>query len=185
MATEPLQFPKKYSTLSTAQLLETFDAGPQRFWQIVKGLEEKDLKAHPRPGKWSIQEIVMHMADAEIMGAARIRQTFAQPGSHYAIYDQDIWAQQFGYQEQNMTVVQHALKLFEALRRTSSHIFHRSKSADWDKKAFHAEFGHLSLRQLLELYADHSERHIGQILDLRLLIGKELHFPLLLAERLY
>ena len=178
-------FPKTYANLATYELLSVFDAGPERYPQVLEGLKEQDLKAHPKAGKWSIQEIVMHVADSEIMGAARIRQTFAQPGSTYAIYDQDVWARVCAYQDQDNAALQSALKLFEALRRTSSGIFHQAKQDDWQKAGYHAEFGHLTLRQLLELYADHSERHIQQILDLRSLMAKSLNFPLLLEERLY
>jgi hypothetical protein len=58
-------------------------------------------------------------------------------------------------------------------------------TTDWTNTGIHPEWGNLSLRHLLELYADHSERHIGQILELRKLLNKSLDFPLLLEKRLY
>ena len=42
-----------------------------------------------------------------------------------------------------------------------------------------------SLRQLLELYSDHSERHIEQILHTRGLLGRAIEFSLILTQRLY
>lgn len=174
-----------YAPLSTAELLEAFDAASQRLPEVLSGLTREDLKARLKPGKWSIQEIVLHLADAEIMGAGRIRQAYAQPGSTFAFYDQAIWADILDYQSRDGAAIQTSLKLFEYLRRTSSAIFHRARSGDWQKTGKHPEYGSLTLRQLLELYADHSERHIAQILDLRARLGKGLDFSLMLEQRLY
>lgn len=178
-------FPGVYVDINTEILLDVFKLGPQRLSQVLSGLNENDLKANPKPKKWSIQEIVLHLADAEVMGAVRIRQTFAQPGSAFVAYDQDVWANSFVYQRQDNTVVDSAINLFKNLRGTTYNIFKRAEDLDWAKKGIHPDFGPISLRQLLELYTDHSERHIGQILELRAMLGKKLDFPILLKERLY
>jgi len=179
------RFPDVYSQIETGKLLEVFDQGPARLRNVLADLTQNHLKANPRPGKWSIQEIVMHVADSEIMGAARIRQTYTQPGSSFAVYDQDVWANQLGYRELDNPAVQNALKLFESLRRTTSLIFHQARVEDWDKSGVHAEHGEVTLRNLLELYTDHSERHIEQILYIRSLLDKTIEFQLLLERRLY
>ncbi len=85
-------FPDLYAQVNTGKLLEVFDQGPARLRNVLAGLTHEHFKANPRPGKWSIQEIVMHVADSEIMGAARIRQTYTQPGSSFAVYDQSWYA---------------------------------------------------------------------------------------------
>jgi uncharacterized damage-inducible protein DinB len=178
-------FPKVYIDINTGILLDAFKLGPQRLSQVLSGLNKDDLKANPKPKKWSIQEIVLHLADAEIMGAARIRQIFAQPGSSFVTYEQDIWANNFAYRSQDISAIESALNLFKCLRETSYDIFRRAEDIDWAKKGMHPDFGPISLRQLLELYADHSERHIGQILELRTMLGKKFDFSILLKERLY
>jgi hypothetical protein len=141
--------------------------------------------AHPRENKWSIQEIVFHITDAEIMGAARIRQTYAEPGSRFAVYEQDIWAKELKYQKRDSKSFYSSLILFDSLRLATSKIFRGAQQEDWQKTGLHPEWGDLTLRQLLEIYADHSERHIGQILTLRGLLGKGVDLPLLLEQRLY
>ena len=178
-------FPDLYVQIKTDKLLEVFDQGPVRLRNVLADLTHEHLKAKPRPGKWSIQEIIMHVADSEIMGAARVRQAYTQPGSSFAAYDQDVWANHLGYQEQDNPAVQNALNLFESLRRTTSVIFHHARVEDWGKIGVHAEHGEITLRNLLELYADHSERHIEQILSIRSLLDKTIEFQLLLESRLY
>lgn len=185
MAQNKPGFPTVYQDLGTDLLLAAFERGHERVVTVLKGLTLEDLKAQPRPGKWSIFQIILHLADAEIMGAARIRQAFAEPGSTFSFYDQDIWADTFDYQNQGSEALQTALQLFENLRRTGTEIFRRAKEEDWQKAGLHPEHGNTTLRNVLELYADHSERHIAQILEIRKLLGKELDFPLLIEKRLY
>jgi uncharacterized damage-inducible protein DinB len=179
------RFPQTYSKMAGEDLLSAFSAAPSRLNHVLKDLTVHDLRAQPRPGKWSIQQITMHLADAEIMGAARIRQAFAEPGKRFAVYEQDIWAVAFDYQQAEQKTFYSAIMLFDALRLATAKILQRAGQQDWNKFGVHPEWGELTLRQLLELYADHGERHIAQILELRALLGKPLEYELLLKDRLF
>lgn len=64
-------------------------------------------------------------------------------------------------------------------------LFREASRADWDKTVSHPEWGPLTLRQLLELYADHSERHIEQIVHMGELLGRAMEIPMMLTTRLY
>lgn len=179
------KFPNIYSNIETQKLIEIYSKAPERLNSVIKGLSIKELQACPQPDKWSIQEIVIHLADSEIMGAARIRQTFAEPGSAFAVYDQEIWASVFNYQGFDSKAFYSAIMMFDSLRLNTNKIFNRAKATDWQRAGIHSEWGTLTLRNLLELYADHGERHFGQVVKLRELIGNSIDFPLLLTERLY
>ena len=186
MIAQKSSFPRAYEQIPTSKLLEAYDEGPQRINQVFQGLSEEELKSRAKGDKrWSIFEIVLHVADSELMGAARVRQTFTQSGRDFAFYNQDVWAKQMNYQSLALDSFNQGLELFELLRKTTSRIFHLATEEDWRKTGIHAELGKTSLRQLLELYADHGERHIEQILHTRELLGKAIEFPLILAERLY
>ena len=177
--------PDTYAKFDNKKLLYVYDAAPRRVREILEGLSEKELKERPRPGKWSIFETVVHLADAEIVGAMRIRQTFTQSDRQFGFYDQEAWAEKLKYQELSMAAFYYYVKSFEMLRLTTSTIFHNATKSDWLKTGFHPELGEVSLRQLLEVYADHGERHIQQVLQCRELIKKPISFPMLLEERLY
>src|SRR5579871_6014441 len=62
---------------------------------IVSGLSEEQINREPAPGKWSIREILCHLADCEIVFAFRIRQTLAEPNHVVQPFDQDRWARQY------------------------------------------------------------------------------------------
>jgi hypothetical protein len=68
------------------------------------------------PGEWSAHELVIHMADSEIMGATRVRMLIAQPGTTLMSYDDDKWSKALDYPSQDMEA---ALQLFQLTRQTN------------------------------------------------------------------
>ena len=76
------------------------------------------------------------------------------------------------------------LKCLGFLRISNARLLKSVKEHKWNLKGFHPERGELSLRQLLEIYADHCERHIDQILARRRLFGKPSDLPVILNKRL-
>lgn len=181
--TDATTFPHVLEDLPTAALLDAYAEGPRRIREAVAGLTDEQLAAHPVPDKWSIQEIVLHLADAEIMGAARVRQAVAEPGATVAVYDQDRWAAGLRYAVRGPAGVDDALDLFALLRRATTPLFREGGDS---RTVVHPGWGGpITLRQLLELYADHGERHLAQILERRRLLGVPLAMELLIPERLY
>ena len=180
-------FPTAYRDLPTARLLEVFGAAPARVARALEGLGPTELGARVVPGKWSIQEIVCHLADSETCGALRIRLALAQPGGPLPAYDEKRFAAALEYASFDGELVRETLDLFARLRSVSKRMFERAPEEAWGRASRHAEFGEVTLRQLLELYADHGERHLFQILERRGALGRPLALPLeaLLPERLY
>jgi uncharacterized damage-inducible protein DinB len=180
-----VSFPATYAEHPTAHLIAIFGRAPERLRTVLGGLTLGELRARPRPNKWSILEIAAHMADSELTGAFRFRFSFAQPGGALPFYDQDAWAEQLAYRSLDEAGLERTLRIFQLLRESAGSLLERLTADDWQRSGMHAEFGPVTLRNLLELYADHGERHIGQILTVRELLGKPLQYPLLLEERLY
>lgn len=178
-------FPTVYQSINTSHLLETFSAAPERLRKAIDGLTDNDMAAQLRHGKWSIKQIIFHLTDSETVGFVRVKLAFAQTEALFPGYNQESWVKEFGYQQKDRKALNDVIQLFELLRSFTSSVFRTSTGSDWTKTGNHPEFGKMTLRNLLELYADHSERHIGQILEIRKLLSKEIKLPLLLEQRLY
>lgn len=179
-------FPGTYVEIPTTHLREVYRRGPERLRTALRGLTLEELRARPRPGGgWSALEIAVHVADSEVIGATRVRLVAAHPGSPLPGYDQDVLAQACGYQASTETELKNALDLFATLRRTTERLFERAAPGDWTRTGHHPEYGAVTLRNLLELYADHGERHVEQILEIRRLLDRPVHVPPVLATRLY
>ena len=176
---------ERYQHYSTDQLLNAYIKGPERIDQIRKNLTVEDLKAKPLPNKWSILEILIHVADAELVGACRFRLVLSDFPGNLPFYSQDEFATKLKYNNQSEATLAENLLLFKSIRQTTYGILQQCNESDWRKSGIHPERGPMSLRALLELYADHSERHIEQILTLRKLLGKPLEMEILLKDRLY
>jgi uncharacterized damage-inducible protein DinB len=178
-------FPRVYESIATPDLLQAYEAAPLRIRTATQGLNRSELEAHPIPEKWSIGQIVCHLADAEVVGAFRFRLALAQPGSNVPAYDPDAWSDRLREPGAIATSVDRALKLFAALRADVHALIRELPPSGMAQSVVHPEWREMSVRQLLELYADHGERHLSQILERRRLLGHPLDLPLLLPERLH
>ena len=176
-----------YAQYSNEQLLDAFEQGEARLRRVIAGLTEEELRTRARgPARWSAHEIVIHAADSELQGVYRMRKIWAQPGCPLPGYDQDAWAREHDYLRLGSAAERaNALDLLGALRRSVLPLLRRAQGADWERWGEHPEYGKVTLRNLLELYADHTERHAAQILEIRAILGKPVKFEMLLAERLY
>ncbi|HEY7111976.1 MAG TPA: DinB family protein [Thermoanaerobaculia bacterium] len=180
-------FPAAYRDLPTNRLLAVFGQAPARVARAIDDLGPAEIGARVISGKWTIQEVVCHLADSETCGALRIRLALAQPGGPLPAYDEKRFAAELAYASFDSEGMRETLDLFARLRSVSKRLLARVPAEAWGRTSRHAEFGDVTLRQLLELYADHGERHLSQILERRLALGRPLAPPLeaLLPERLY
>jgi hypothetical protein len=185
MQTATITFPDRFRSIPTGTLIDVYARGPERVRGAMAGLAPAQLRARARPGKWAIIEIVAHLADSELMAAARSRFACAQPGTTAVGYDQDLWVGRFDYLSLDEDALAHTLALFSELRALTVRLFRRATDVEWTQTIVHPDFGPITLRNILELYADHVERHLSQILVLRAVLGAPLDLPLLLPERLY
>lgn len=186
MTPERPTFPETYRAMETGHLLDVYARGPERLHRALDGLSDDALRARPIQGKWSVLEIAVHVADSEMVGAVRIRMVLAGPGEPVLPgYDQDRWSQRLGYRDVKAPHLARALESFAALRAATLPLLAAASPDDWSAAGIHPGRGRLTLRNLLELYADHSERHIEQIVALRGRLGTPVELEALLPERLY
>ena len=174
-----------YSIYREEELLNIYGKAPGKIKESIAGLSYEELKREVIPGKWSIAEIICHLADAELVGSSRIRQTITQSDPDFAYYDEAIWANQLQYSKNSFELIDVHLDLFRILRKINLQLLERLQKADWQSIGYHPKRGPLSLRNLLELYADHGERHLEQILDRRRLMNKPVDVLIDLPIRLY
>lgn len=140
----------------TAVLRETLSALPR----AIEGLSPPQLRRPEFPGKWSIGQILQHLADSEIVWAWRLRLILAQDRPQLTGYDQDLWAERLHYAEADPP---DALEVFAVLRRANLRLVERASPADLKRIGVHVERGEESLEHLRRLYAGHDLLHLRQI----------------------
>lgn len=141
--------------------LRSIRTDPAQLEQATSGLDEAALRYKPRPEKWSILEIVSHLADIELVYGYRMRQLLADVNPTFAPIDQDRWASGLRYAEASLP---EKLAMFRILREANLALLERTTEADWQRGAFHPEYNQtVTLATLIERMANHVSNHVRQI----------------------
>ena len=133
---------------------------PAALARAIQGLSSQQLRQPERQGKWSIGQILQHLADAEVAWAWRMRLILAQDRPPLTGYDQDLWAERLHYDEADPS---DAIELFTVLRRANLRLMERASAADMKRTGVHVERGEESLEHIRRLYAGHDLLHLRQI----------------------
>jgi DinB superfamily len=133
---------------------------PDRLAALVDGVPEPLLDRRPSPAKWSIREIVAHLADDELVGAYRIRFILSAPGTAVQAFDQDAWAATGRYSATDIT---QSLELFRLLRTANVSLLRVLRPDEWERFGVHAERGRESVHDIAAYYAGHDLNHFTQI----------------------
>ena len=131
---------------------------------LVNGLTSEELRRPEAPGKWSILEVVHHLADSELVWAYRLRLVLAEKQPRITGYDQDRWASQLKYREANPEDV---LELLEILRKTNLRLINSLSDEELQRAGTHNERGEESVEHMIRLYAGHDLVHSNQISRIR------------------
>lgn len=148
----------------TKELLERFRRGAELIATVMTGAAGSELDFVPEPGKWSVRQIVAHVADSEIVGADRFRRIIAEENPTLIGYDQDAWARNLNYAHRKTS---DSLETFRRLRAENWELLKDLPEAAFERKATHSERGPITLRDLLKTYAAHPEAHARQLREVR------------------
>jgi hypothetical protein len=131
-----------------------------RIKKAIQGLTAKQLKWKPEPGKWSIAEIMAHLADAEIVASWRFRSIIGQNGVSIQAFDQDAWARVFDYPNRDANL---SLEVFRVLRENNMAMLKSLPRETWENYGMHQERGKETVAHLTRMFAGHDTNHALQI----------------------
>lgn len=130
----------------------------------IEGLTQETLRRREAAGKWSVMEVVSHLADTEWVAGYRYRATLAEDGPSLPGYDQDLWVGRLG---SNEAPLEPTLERLQRLRHWNLELLGSVSEDDWQRAGHHSERGHESLGQLFRLLAAHDLVHLRQIARIR------------------
>lgn len=132
-----------------SMLVSSIERFPQEMWQF-----------RPAPDRWTIHEILVHLADSEANSYIRCRRFLAEPGSNVLGYDEGRWARDLHYHDQSTA---DALELFKWLRRKSYTLIQGLPETAWANTVDHSEIGLMTLDDWLDTYERHVPEHLEQM----------------------
>jgi uncharacterized damage-inducible protein DinB len=151
---------RMYGHLQGRDPLALLAAAPQELERLIRDVPETKLRQRPAPGKWSICEIVAHLADTELVGGYRIRMILGSPGTQIQAFDQDKWAAAMQYQKRE---VPKSLDQFRALREANLSLLKSLTPEQWRQYGIHSERGEESIEVIVRMFAGHDINHREQI----------------------
>ena len=131
-----------------------------RLKKSIRGLTPKQLKSRPEPAKWSISEILAHLADAEIVASWRMRSVIGENGITIQPFDQDSWASVFEYRGRD---ARRSLEVFRILRENNLAMLKEIPRETWNNYGMHLERGKETIAHLTRMFAGHDTNHVLQI----------------------
>jgi hypothetical protein len=131
-----------------------------RLARLIRSASRQRLARRPSPGKWSVNEILAHLAETEMVGGYRIRMILGAPGTPLQAFDQDSWAVAGRYAARD---ARKSLALFRAVRYANLDLLRGLTPAQWKHHGLHAERGEESVDTIVHMFAGHDLNHLRQI----------------------
>lgn len=135
-------------------------ATPKKLDRMVKGVATAKLRKRPTPEKWSVAEILAHLADVEIVIGWRMRSILGAPGTAVQAYDQNAWVAALHYEKRDP---RQSLTQQRVLREANLAMLKTLTPAQWKQFGTHSERGQESIERIVQMVAGHDLNHIQQI----------------------
>ena len=128
--------------------------------RLIKGVSTARLRKRPAPEKWSVSEILAHLADGEIVGGFRMRLILGSPGVPIVAYDQDKWVISGHYDQRDP---RKSVEQFRVLREGNLALLKSLRPEQWKHYGMHSERGQESIEHIVRMFAGHDINHLQQI----------------------
>jgi DinB family protein len=135
-------------------------ATAKKLERMISGLPTATLRKRPFPDKWSINEILAHLADSEIVLGFRMRMILAVPGTPITAVDQDSWVTSGHYEKRDP---RESIKHFRVFREANLALLKSLTPEQWKHHGMHSERGRETIEHIVRIYAGHDINHLQQI----------------------
>jgi hypothetical protein len=142
-------------------LIESYGNAYNMLVDSLKEFPKEMWQWKPAPEKWSIHEVLIHIADSEANSFVRCRRFIAEPGSGVYGYDENKWARNLSYHNQS---IDDSLEFFRLLRKTGYDLIKTVPDEVWETATVnHSENGIMKFEDWLKIYEEHIPVHIRQM----------------------
>lgn len=145
---------------STENLIASYAAQAGELELAIAATSADIIARQPGENRWSVLQIVNHLADAELLASVRIRRIITQDRTELWSYQQEVWADRLSYQQRKIKTI---VARFVLLRHENAELLSGIPNDWWELTGEHNEYGTLSLRQLIQDYIGHTAKHLEQI----------------------
>nr|AWJ66295.1 hypothetical protein [uncultured bacterium] len=147
-----------FKTLGEHDPIEILEQTPNKLEFLISTLTEENIERSYAPGKWTVREILAHLADVELALGYRFRQALVI--DHYQVegFEQDDWAKRYPRLSPSI-----ALETFRALRSWNLLLFASFDMEDWSKELNYSFEGIENIDHMVRFLAGHDLNHLAQL----------------------
>ena len=160
---DPVDDPDRYRELVLSYLGADYPVGVQTLTltelRVTVDEAGESLRERPAKGEWSVLEVAGHIADSEMVRAARYRWILAHDEPSLIGFDQNLWVEALAHNGDDPALM---LDAFEALRRANLDLWGRTPAAGRERVGMHEERGPESFDLSFRLAAGHDLLHLEQ-----------------------
>ena len=157
------------------ELIEKYEAGGEQLSMAIRGLTREDVLAVPAPdanvGKWSIQQVVVHCMDSDLIATDRLKRMIAEDNPQLIGYDENKFVKNLFYDEQPADL---AVQIVDLNRKLFAAVLRKLPASVAERKGTHSERGVVTVGKYLQSTVDHLDHHIKFIHAKRANMGKEM-----------
>lgn len=146
--------------LEIDSLLQQYADGADALESLVAGLTTEQLDAVPVAEKWSIRQVVCHLADFEVVSADRIKRILAEENPTLLDGDPDLFASALAYGQRD---VAEETQLIQYIRKSTARILNGCDLEDFQRTGVHSAEGPMTLETIVERTVRHIPHHLDFI----------------------
>lgn len=144
--------------LGPRDVFEALDETPDRIGAAVAGWRPAQFERTYAPGKWSVRDVLIHLAQTELALGTRMRFALSTPGYVAQPFAQDAWLPL----DRGLDAAT-ALGVYTVLRRMNVALLRALPADRLDREFSHPEYGLLTIRWIASQLAGHDIHHFKQI----------------------
>jgi uncharacterized damage-inducible protein DinB len=154
--------------MDPATAIEAYLAGPDDLRLAITSMSRDQLVARPVPGKWSVLEVICHLADTDANIAYRIKRVLSDDRPEFDRLKPDRLLASLAYHSRD---AEEEISLIDFTRRQVARILRSAPPEAWEREGVVKELGARTVPQMLNGAIEHLRHHLALIVEKRLAVG--------------
>ena len=150
-------------------LIQLYTAGASLPAEAIRGLSVDELNAFPVPGTWSIQQVILHLMDSDLIASDRMKRVIAEDKPTLIGYDETAFSKKLFYERLDAAM---ACEVFRLNRLLTATVLRELPDEAFARTGIHSERGIVTLEHFVETYTQHLLHHLKFVRDKRRVLGK-------------
>jgi hypothetical protein len=152
-------------------VIAEYEAGPAKVRAAVAGLTREELTARPGPGEWSILEVVVHLADSDMIAIDRMKRMLIEKNPPILYADETAYIARLFPHDQDL---EDSLVLMEVGRRQFARTLRKLSPEAFARTGAHNKSGTKTVGGMVQSYVKHIDDHLKFVSSKRAALGKPL-----------